>query len=79
MRSSKKFIAYKYSVSRGKTNSVLFEILPNLPSDNLDDALIAYHNPSSIESAVLVRPAKPYPVKETVIPYFAYKLIGFNS
>lgn len=78
MRSGEKFIAYKYSISRRRNNSVLFERLPNLPTDNLDDALLAYHSPNSIESAVLVRPAKPCSVKETVIPYFAYTLIGFN-
>jgi hypothetical protein len=79
VRVGKKYIAFKYSISRRKAKNVaVFERLPNLDTASLDEVIQTFHDPTAIESPVLARSEKEYSVQNTVLPFFAYKILRVN-
>lgn len=77
-KSGGKFFAYRYAVKGETKKSVTFQRLPDSGSVDLETAITAYHNPQLIESPILVKSQKPYHVKEDILPFFAYRLIGLR-
>jgi hypothetical protein len=78
-RSGGNVSAHRYSVQTGKRGRfVRFEKLPNLQIPDLESAIGQFQDPTKIESHVLAHSTKPYSSKNTVLPHFAYNLIGLG-
>jgi len=79
-KSGGNIFAYRHSVeSGGNGKFVRFKKLPNLKTPDLEEVIGQYQNPVNIESHVLVHSTKPYSTKGSVLPHFAYNLIGLGQ
>ena len=75
LRSGDKFVPYAYSIEREERRRVVFERLPDIHAP-LEEAVEMVHTPSLIESIIRVRAKRTYPIRETMLPFFAYRLLG---
>jgi len=70
------FIPYKYLVNFENERSVVFEKYRGLQTRNLYEAVKQVRELNLIESIIRVRSKKSYSINSTILPYFAYNLIG---
>jgi hypothetical protein len=72
------FQAYKYHIEKGTNPVVVYSPLPGLNTKTLEDAVEKVSEPSLVESIVLAKARKPYSVRSTILPFYAYQLLGVN-